>query len=287
MTKIIFIGTSEFGLPTLEALINNDYQISAVITSPDKPVGRDQQLKASPIKQIAQKHNLEIWQPDKIEQSFEQVKAAKPDLILTAAYGQFLPQEILDLPPLGALNLHGSLLPKYRGASPIQSAILNHEEKTGVSLILMDLKMDHGPIIAKKEIPIEPYDTSQTLHDKLAKLATELSLEALPLYIEGKIKPQPQDDSQATYTKILTRQDGQLDFSKTATQLEQQVKAYHPWPGSWTVLYNKRVKIIKARAITHKENEAIACTEGFLLPEIIQPEGKKPMRWQDFLRGVK
>jgi methionyl-tRNA formyltransferase len=283
--KIIFIGTSQFAVPILEKLVKNDYDISTVITAPDKPVGRKQEIIPPPVKQTALKYKLSVLQPEKISTISDRIFQLKPDLIIVAAYGQIIPKEIIDIPQLGALNLHPSLLPKYRGPSPIQTAILNGDKITGLTIMLMDEKMDRGPILAQKEIPIAPDDNYQTLEEKLAQLAADYLIEILPQYIKGEIKPKPQDENQASYTKILTRQDGRINWNKNAQEIERMVRAFCPWPGTWTEFNNKRVKILKAK-VADKENKATVKTgNGYLFLELVQPAGKKPMTGQEFFKG--
>lgn len=241
--KIIFIGTSQFAVQALENLIKNKYNIIKVITKP-------------------------------ITLESEKISKLAPDLIIVAAYGKIIPSDILSIPRFGCLNLHPSLLPKYRGPSPIQTAILNGDETTGLTIILMDEKIDHGPIIAQKKMKISPEDNYQSLEKKLAQLAADFLIEILPQYFQGKIKTKPQNESKASYTKILTRQDGQIDWQQSAVQIARQVRAFYPWPGAWTEFNGLRVKILKAKAVDKK-----------LLLEIVQPAGKKPMTGQEFFRG--
>jgi len=271
---IIFIGTSSFAITTLEELIENGYEILAVITAPDKPVGRKQELTPSPIKEIALKYNLLTFQPEKISEVEKEISQLKPDLIITSSYGQIIPKNILDIPKKESLNLHPSLLPKYRGPSPIQTAILNGEKVTGITIIKMDEKMDHGPIIAQQETNINPDDTYESLEDKLSEEITKLLIEILPRYFKNKIQPEIQDESRATYTKILTRDDGKIDLKENAEEIERKVRAFSPWPGTWTEINNQRVKILKVKI---KNN--------FLSLELIQPAGKKPMTGEEFFRG--
>ncbi len=283
--KIIFIGTSKFAVPILENLVKDNYQILAVVTATDKPIGRKQKITPPPIKKTALKHKLEILQPKKIADCELRVKDYNPDLIIVAAYGQIIPKNILEIAQLGSLNIHPSLLPKYRGPSPIQTAILNGEKTTGITLMLMDEKMDHGPIIAQKQTPIAPSDTYQTLEEKLALAGADLLIETLSQYLQGKIKPKPQDESQASYTKILTRQDGQINWQKSALEIERKVRAYYPWPGTWTELDGLRVKILKARVVAKEQPAALPTSQGYLFLELVQPAGKKPMTGQEFFRG--
>lgn len=285
--KIIFIGTGQFAVPILENLIKNKYNIVKVITSPDKPTGRQRQLTASPVKEAALKHKLSLSQPENIIDLKSEISAAKPDLIILAAYGRIIPKEILDIPRFGCLNLHPSLLPKYRGPSPIQTAILNGDQKTGLTIILMDEKIDHGPIIAQKELEITTDDNSQILEKKLAQLAANFLVEILPDYLQGEIKPKPQDESRASYTKILTKQDGQINWQQSAEQIARQARAFYPWPGTWTEFDGLRVKILKAKAVENPlvGGATLPTGQGFLFLEMVQPAGKKPMTGQEFFRG--
>jgi len=285
--KIIFIGTAEFGIPSLEKLIAKNYQILAVVTSVDKKIGRKQILTSSPIKQAADKWQVPVLQLEKIRNFKLEISNLQPDLIIVVAYGQILPKSILDLPKFGCINIHPSLLPKYRGPSPIQTAILNGDLETGTTLMLMDEQIDHGPIISQKKTAILEDETGQTLHNKLAELSADLLIETLPDILADKINPKAQNDKKATYTKILTRDDGELDFSKKAQELERQIRAFYPWPGTWIMLNDKRLKILKAEVANSSDHRAFATSENYLLPEIVQPEGKRKMSWEDFLRGTK
>jgi methionyl-tRNA formyltransferase len=286
--KIIFMGTPDFAIPILEAITHCSlFTVCCVITTPDKPVGRQQKITPPPVKKLALKYKIPVLQPEKISQARDQITDYQPDLIVVAAYGQILPKEILNIPKYGCINVHASLLPKYRGSSPIQFAILNDEKTTGVTIMIMDEKMDHGPILAQEKIAIQPNETAQTLHDKLARLGADLLIKTIPQYIQGEIKPQPQDESKATYTKILTRQDGQIDWQKSAQEIERQIRALTPWPGTWTIFNGKRLKILKAKVVNKKDEMAIQTGKGYLLLEMVQPEGKKPMKWEEFLRGIR
>jgi len=210
--KIIFMGTPEFGAIILEGLIKANYKLVLVITAPDKPVGRKQILTPSPVKVVAQKYKIPILQPEKIQEAIAEIRATSPGLVIVAAYGQILPKEILDIPKYGCLNFHPSLLPKYRGPSPIQYAILNGEKKTGVTIMLMNEKMDHGPILAQSALIVEEDETGQSLHNKLANLGARLLMETIPKWQKGMIKPQPQDEKKVTFTKILSREDGKINW---------------------------------------------------------------------------
>jgi len=304
--KIIFFGTSKFAREIFRGLLSAGYKVQALVAQPDKPVGRKKILTPPPTKELALEYKIPVLQPEDIKNNpvfLNQLKEFKPNLIIVAAYGKIIPKEILDLPKFGALNVHPSLLPKYRGPSPIQTAILNGDEETGVTIILMDEKIDHGPTIANSKFKIQNSKlTGGSLSEELAKLGANLLVEILPRWLAGKITPQEQDHAQATYTKILTREDGRLDFSKSATEIERQIRAFTPWPGSFTEFNNKRLKIIKARILnpligcaenakigqvfkTTEGEFSINCGRGSLILEIVQLEGKKEATGKEFLNG--
>ncbi|MCK4744869.1 methionyl-tRNA formyltransferase [Candidatus Parcubacteria bacterium] len=299
--KIIFIGSSEFAVPILRELLNRDLRIEAVITQPDRPVGRKKILTATPIKKLAQERRLTVLQPLKIARIKNKIKKLSPDLIITASYGQIIPQEILDIPKHKCLNVHPSLLPKYRGSSPIQSAILNGDKQTGVSIMIMDAKMDHGDIIAKKRLKIIDQNYAR-LHDELFELGADLLVKILPNYLAGNIKAKPQNHKKAVFTKILRRADGQIDWRKKAIEIERQVRAFYPWPGSWSFLSgNKKLKIIQVSLLktaganknageiflTEDKKMGVFCGYGSLILEKVQLEGKKEMNGEEFIRGNK
>ncbi len=280
LIKIIFIGTPEFGAVVLEKLIKNNYKPILVITAPDKPVGRKQTITPPPVKLIAQEYKIPIEQPEKVSSIKYQVLSIKADLIIVAAYGQIIPKDILDIPKFRCLNVHPSLLPKYRGASPIQTAILNGDAETGVTIMLMDEKMDHGKIVSSIKYQVSSDNTYESLSRKLAKLGAELLIETIPNWINGKIKPESQNESEATYTKILKKEDGKIDWNKSAEEIERQIRAYNPWPGSFT-FFKKNNELIKVKIL-----EADV-SDNKLIIKKIQPEGKKPMDYKEFLRGNK
>lgn len=291
--KIIFIGTGDFAAPIIKTLAENrQIKIGFVVTAPDKPSGRKKQIIFSPVKKIALKKKIPVLQPQKIIQAKDKIAEFNPDLIITADYGQIIPKAVLDLPKYGSVNIHPSLLPKYRGSSPIQYAILNNDKKTGISIILMDEKIDHGPIISQIKTTISPNDTSQNLEKKLSKLAASFLIKTLTKYIKGEIKPKAQKHNQATYTKRLIRQDGRINFkTQNAREIERKIRVFTPWPGTWTILDKKRIKIIKAQPTTKpvsSKNQLIVKTKkGNLELELIQPEGKKIMTGPEFARGLK
>lgn len=274
--KIVFIGTSSFGLPTLEELIKNKIIPKLIITEPDRPAGRNQQMTPSPVKEYAKKFRLNLSQPHKIVNSEKEIKQIKPDLIIVASYGQIIPKKILSISKWGSINIHPSLLPKYRGASPIASAILNNEQKTGVSIILMDEKIDHGPIIEQKNIKIEKNETTPDLESRLAKLGAELIIKIIKKLTKAgrKIILKKQNHRQASYAKKFKKTDGQINWQDSPKKIHAQVRALQPWPKAYTQIASKRLIILK----THFDDNKLYIDE-------VQPEGKKPMSFSDFLRG--
>jgi methionyl-tRNA formyltransferase len=301
--KIIFMGTAELSCASLEKLARDPrFQIAAVVTQPDKPKGREMKLQFSPVKILAQKLNLKILQPTKArdEQFVSELSGLNPDLIVVAAYGQILPQSILDLPKFGCVNVHTSLLPKYRGASPIQSAILNGETETGVTIMKMDAGLDTGEIISQARTPILPADNSQTLHDRLAQLGANLLVETIPDFIAGKIEAQPQNDSKATHTAKIKKEDGRIDWNEPAEKIWNRLRAFTPWPGAFTFLKTETkpqlLKIWKAE-ISEKSGGAgdvlsagkngitVACGKNALRILELQREGGRRLDAQEFLSG--
>jgi len=311
--KIIFIGTPDFSAIILKTLCESEYKPILVVTASDKPVGRKQIITPPPVKVLAEKYGIEICQPEKIENCKLKIENCKPDLIIVAAYGQILPKEILEIPKNGCFNIHPSLLPKYRGSTPIQATILNGDKKTGVTIILMDEKMDHGPIVNQRALEIEENETATALHDKLAEFGASLLLETIPKWQKGMLKTRPQDETEATYTKILTREDGRINWKKTAGGLEKEVRAYTLWPESFTFWERRgglifRIKILKARVqkstgrvsypigkiLVVPQNEiGVQCGGGFfpgrgrdfLVIERLKMEGGGEMGSEEFLRG--
>ncbi len=298
--KALFFGTPDFAVPILKILQTMpEILVRAVFTQPDKPVGRKQQLTPPPVKIFAEKNGLTVCQPEKIKTSEfqKQLKELTPDVCIVVAYGKIISKNLLSIPKYGWLNVHASLLPKYRGASPIQSAILNGDNKTGVTLMQINAGLDTGPWLAKKETAIDPADNFQTLHDKLSALGATLVRESLPKFLSGEIKPQPQDNSQATTTKIINKEDGRIDWTKPALQIERQIRAYTPWPGTYCFWNGKRLKIISATIApdtitlqlgqTKSVHDAIivGCANSNLQLQTIQLEGKKPLSISEFLKG--
>ncbi len=296
--KIIFIGTPEFGAIILEGLIKSGFKPFLVITSPDKPVGRKKIITPPPVKIIAQKYNIPIAQPEKVSDYKNEIEKLKPDLIVLASYGQIIPKEIIDVPKYGSINVHPSLLPKYRGASPIQYAILNGDEKTGVTIMRMSEKLDAGLIITNSEFQIPNSKiTYPELHNKLAEIGAKLLIETLPKLFSGQISPKEQDDSKATYTKIFKKEDGKIDWQKPAIEIERQVRALNPWPGTFTFRNGKILKILEVNFLNYNGKEqsgqiflfekqlAVRSGQNSLILRKLQLEGGKPLLAEDFLRG--
>jgi methionyl-tRNA formyltransferase len=237
--RIIFMGTAELSCASLEKLFSNPaFQIAAVVTQPDKPKGRELKLTSSPVKGLAEKLQLPILQPPRArdEKFVVELRELKPDLMVVVAYGQILPPAILDLPPYGCLNVHTSILPKYRGAAPIQWAIANGDPETGVTIMKMDAGLDTGPVLSTRRTPIMPADDSQTLHDRLARLGAELLSETIPAYVAGKITPQPQAAEGSTYAAKIRKEDGRIDWNQPAAQIWNRLRAFTPWPGAFIFL---------------------------------------------------
>ncbi len=253
--KIVFMGTPDFAAGALEALIGAGYEITAVVTQPDKPKGRSKELLPPPVKQSALKHNIPVMQPKRIKtpEAVAELKQYPADVYIVAAFGQILSQEILDFPRYGCLNIHASLLPKYRGTSPIQHVIMDGEEKTGITIMQMDSGIDTGDMLYKKEIPIADTDNYETLHDKLMVLGGEAILEALPLLEQGKLIPEKQDDSLSCYPSMIDKSMGRVDFTKGAAEIDRLIRGLTPWPSAYTSYHGKQLKIWKAKAAAAAE----------------------------------
>ena len=294
--QVIFIGTPEFGAIILKKLIKAGDRPILVITEPDKPSDR-KVITPSAVKTTAKEHGLNILQPNKISLHEAEIKALNPDLIITASFGQIIPKKILKIPKYGCLNVHPSLLPKYRGATPVQKAILKEDKTTGVTIMLMDEKLDHGPIIKQKEMKIPQKATYSELHNKLAELGAKLLIEVIPDWIGKKIKAKPQEEEKATFTKILKRTNGKIDWTESAQIIERKVRAFHPWPGTFTTFKEKRIKILQADFLQLQTNKkpgqvvldsgkvAVQTGQNCLILEELQLEGKKPTKAVDFIKG--
>ena len=297
MINIVFYGTDEFAAAILQRICaTGDFNVLAVITQPDRPSGRNHEIVFSAVKTVALANSLPVLQPDTLKR-FESDLLSQADLGVVAEYGLIIPERLLSLPRYGTINLHGSLLPKYRGASPIQASILNGEPQAGVTLMLMDKQMDHGPIISTISTPIDENELFLPLYYRLAQLAADLFLRDINSYISGVLKPEPQDDSAATYCTILNRDDGKIDFAKTGASIYNQYRAFTPWPGLWAIYGGKRVKLGEISPIrgsnlspgtVSAENGRIYIGCGgntAIEAKQLQMEGKKMLSASDFLRG--
>src|SRR6185437_3793826 len=236
--RVVFLGTPEFAVPTLEALIAAGHQLAAIYTQPDRPKGRGNQLSQSPVNEAAAQHGLLVLQPERIRrpENTAALSELKPDVMVVVGYGQIIPQSIIDIPKHGILNVHASLLPKYRGAAPIQWAIADGEPETGVTIMQMDAGLDTGPILSMRRTPILPEDDSQKLHDRLARLGAELLVETIPGYVAGEIQPQPQPAEGSTYAAKIKKEDGRIDWNSPAEKIWNRLRAFTPWPGAYTFL---------------------------------------------------
>lgn len=299
--RIIFMGTPAFAVPILESLHADDrFDIALVISQPDKPQGRKRELIPTPIAAFAKEHELDLWQPAKVRDLtfLDRIRNTEADFIVTAAYGRILTDAVLAAPRYGAVNVHASLLPAYRGASPVHWSIINGDDVTGISVMLMDSEMDHGDILRQKEIEIPPYMTTDILMGRLGDLGAEAIGDALVYFAEGRITPVMQDHEKATYVSLLTREAGHIDWSQSSFDIHNLVRGTYPWPGAYTSWQGKRLKIHKARMednlsdeirlflensrpgtviLSHKETLLVSCGEGVLAIEELQPEGSRRM----------
>lgn len=301
--KIIYMGTPEFAVYALRSIIEAGHEVAAVFTQPDKAKGRSKTPVATPVKAEAQKHGIPVYQPEKIrnEENVELIKKIMPDCIVVAAYGQILPESILNIPQYGCINIHASLLPRYRGAAPIEWAIIDGEEKTGVTTMYMAKGLDTGDMIEKTEVVIERDDTGQTLHDKLAVAGAKLILSTLKAVEAGTASRVRQDDAESCYAVMLKKEMGKMDFSRPASELERLIRGLIPWPCAYTVIDGKNVKLYRAEVkemdtsmynhgeiieITRK-TFTVACGKDALVILALQPEGKKMMDTAAYLNGNK
>lgn len=300
--RIVFFGTPEFAVPSLQELIARNEAIIAVVTQPDRPVGRGQKVKPSPVKELALKHYLPVLQPERVRRPdfLNTFCSLKPDLAVVVAFGQIFPLALLEIPRHGFINVHSSLLPAYRGAAPINRAIINGEAETGVTIMQLDAGMDTGAILLQDPMPILPQDTAATLHDRLAVLGAKLLGKALDQLNDGAWAPVAQDEARATYAAMMKKEDGLIDWGKDARSLVNQVRGMTPWPGCFTFLDDKMLKIHRAGAIekSHREQPGtvvtaepagieVAAGRGSVLLQEVQLEGKKRMSAGDFLKGYR
>lgn len=300
--KIIFAGTPDFAAKHLQALIDSPHDVIAVFTQPDRPAGRGNKVTASPVKQLAIQHNIDVYQPQTLKKEENQHTIAKlnADIMIVVAYGLILPQAVLDMPKLGCLNVHGSLLPRWRGAAPIQRACWAGDKQTGVTIMQMDAGLDTGDMLFKASCEIEADDTSATLYDKLAKLGPDALLQTLNLISKGLAQPQKQDESLVTYAEKLSKHEAKLDWNLSAEQLERCIRAFNPWPVSYFEIEGEPVKVWQGNVIAQATNQIpgtilqadksgiqIATKMGILNLTQLQPAGKKPMSAQDILNSRK
>ncbi len=332
--RIVFMGSPEFALPSLRALAADGrkadgrkadgrkadgrkadgrkadgrkadgrkahpYQVVGVVTQPDRASGRGREIKMPPVKTLALELGIPAIQPEKLRQpeAMQQLREWNPDLIVVAAFGQILKPEVLNLPRFGCLNVHASLLPRWRGAAPIQAAILAGDEETGVTIMKMDAGVDTGPMLAQRALPIAPEDTAGSLFIKLGALGSELLLETLPKYLSGEVRPQPQPDEGVTYAPMLKKEDGLLDFSRPADELARRVRAFNPWPGTYLPFNGQPLKVHAAhraegrgetgRRLIVQGMPAVAASDGLLILDEVQPAGKKSMPGKAFLSGAR
>ena len=301
---VIFCGTPQFAVPTLKALADNGFNVRLVVSQPDRPSGRGLATVPTPVKQFALEHGLPVTQPEKIKNNVEfraQLEQIAPEVIVVVAYGRIIPQWMLDLPPLGNINVHASLLPKYRGAAPIQWAIARGEQFTGVTTMRLDAGLDTGDMLLKADLPIEPDDTAETLAPRLSALGGPLLIETLNGLKNGTLLRTPQDHREATLAPILKKEDGRIDWNRTATDIWNRLRGFTPWPGAFTTFRGKNLNVWKAQPAasgmeplapgelhTQGEHLYIGCGENTILQVFsLQPEGKKRMTAKDFVNGYK
>ena len=296
MAKIVFMGTPDFALPSLNALTQT-HDVIAVVTQPDRPAGRKRKLRLSPVKQMAVEKGIAVLQPKRIRdaEAIEALSRVKADMFVVVAFGQILPKHVLDMPRLASLNVHASLLPRWRGAAPIQAAILAGDEQTGVTIMAMDAGLDTGPILEQYPILLDKRETGQSLHDKLARLGAEALVDILPGFLGGTITPRAQDDSLATYAPSIKKEQGTIDWAQPAIEIDRKVRAFTPWPGSFTSWKGKQLKIHAGFAATGSATPglvtwqsgaiAIGTGSGIYCPTELQLEGKKRQSVVDFRNG--
>ncbi|HNO94783.1 MAG TPA: methionyl-tRNA formyltransferase [Anaerolineales bacterium] len=297
--RVVFMGSPDFALPSLRALVDR-YNVVGVVTQPDRASGRGRELKAPPVKLLAQDLNIPVMQPQKLREpeAMQQLQAWNPDLIVVAAFGQILRKDVLDLPKYGCVNVHASLLPRWRGAAPINASVLAGDEETGVTIMKMDVGLDTGPMLSMEKIRITPDDTAGSLFEALSTLGAKLLIETLPGYINGTVLPQPQPEEGATYAPMLKKEDGRLDFNQPAVELERRIRAMNPWPGAWFEWNGNILKVSRGAVSEAKGKEvgsrlivegrpAVQCADGVLILEEVQPPSKKVMPGKAFLSGIR
>nr|WP_320115109.1 methionyl-tRNA formyltransferase [uncultured Desulfuromonas sp.] len=296
--RTVFMGTPDFALDTLQGLIESGVQMVGVYTQPDRPKGRGKKLAAPPVKELALQHEIPVFQPQKLrdEEAVKQLRSLSPDLIVVVAYGQILPQAVLDIPKYGCINVHASLLPRHRGAAPINKAIIDGDPMTGVTTMMMDIGLDTGDMLVKKSLPIHPEETAGQLHDRLAPLGREAMEETLARLCAGTLVREKQDDNLSTYASMMKKEDGLIDWSRDARQIHNLVRGLDPWPSAYTLLDGQTLKVAKTRCVdgqgepgqvleANGDTVIVACGQGALQLGALQLPGKKMLCAADFLRG--
>lgn len=295
--RIVFMGTPVFAVPILKGLIDN-YDVVGVVSQPDKKVGRKKVLTKTPVKELAEEYNIEVFQPIKIREDFDKIKEWNPDMIVTCAYGQIIPEELIKIPKLGCINVHGSLLPKYRGGAPIHRSIINGDSETGITIMYMDKGMDTGNMISKRAIPIEEDDNLETLSDKLSILGRDLLLDTLPSIINGSNESIKQNEDEVVYAYNISPEEEEIDFNNNSRDIYNLIRGLSPTIGAYFMMDNERVKVYKSRIGNNKYEKAgiikniykdgigISTKDGEIILEEIQPFGKKKMSVRDYLNGI-
>lgn len=298
--KIVFMGTPDFAVNVLQGLIDNNYDVVGVVSQPDKEVGRKKILTPTPVKEVALKYNIPVFQPVKIRKEFDDILALEPDMIVTCAYGQIIPKEILDYPRLGCINVHGSLLPKLRGGAPIHHAIMDGLDETGITIMYMDVSMDSGDIISQRSIPITDSDNVGILWDKLSLLGRDLLLDTLLSIIDGTNDRIKQDESLVTFGYNVKREEEHVDFNNTSRKVFNHIRGLNPWPSAYAVLDNQEMKIYDSEILdkefstktcgeivdVNKEGIVVKTVDGSIVLKIIKPFGKKMMNAKDYVNGI-
>ena len=298
--KIVFMGTPDFAVNVLQGLIDNNYDVVGVVSQPDKEVGRKRILTPTPVKEVALKYNIPVFQPVKIRKKFDDILALEPDMIVTCAYGQIIPKEILDYPRLGCINVHGSLLPKLRGGAPIHHAIMDGLDETGITIMYMDVSMDSGDIISQRSIPITDSDNVGILWDKLSLLGRDLLLDTLPSIIDGTNDRIKQDESLVTFGYNVKREEEHVDFNNTSRKVFNHIRGLNPWPSAYAVLDDQEMKIYDSEILdkdfstktcgeivdVNKEGIVVKTVDGSIVLKTIKPFGKKMMNAKDYVNGI-
>jgi methionyl-tRNA formyltransferase len=296
MAQIVFMGTPHFAVPILTQLIAH-HEVIGVVTQPDRPAGRSRQVRASPVKETALAAGIPVFQPEKLRrpEAITELRVWQPDVYVVAAFGQILPQAVLDIPQMGSINVHASLLPRWRGAAPIQAAIRAGDAESGVTIMKMDAGLDTGPVLSMRSIALSEQETGASLHDKLSELGAALLIETLPGYLNGSIQPQAQSEEGVTYAPTIKKDEGRLDWTQPAEVLERLIRAFTPWPGTFSLWNGQPLKVLAAQAapghaeparvIPHQDGAAVGTGEGLLVLKEIQLAGRKAMSAREFVRG--